>query len=168
MEQAKERPSPKVQSLNLPEELASLYERAVALLEAKRISATPHRALLLALLLRKGYHPTAEELEEDANQYLSVGTTTVYLALKMFLTVQLVHSLVDTAGKVRYGGYLEPHVHLHCLICKTTTDVEVSTEAPLVQEPLAEGWKLQTSYPPMVILYGLCPICGSVTHLEPA
>ncbi len=38
----------------------------------------------------------------------------------------------------------------------------------LGEVPPTEGWKLQTAYPPMVILYGLCPTCGSVAQLEPA
>lgn len=118
---------------------------------------TSQRVLLLSLLMRKDYHPTAYDLELDANQHDKVSTTTVYLSLRLFVASGLVHSFPDRAGKVRYGGYPEPHAHLLCVVCGTVVDIPNFS----LPKPAAQDWKT-TDLPPLVVGYGLCPTCRRI------
>lgn len=128
-------------------------EQATELLKQAGLSPSPQRITLLQLLLRQNYHPTPEELESDANQIEHVSTTTVYLSLRSFLLAGLVHSFLDRGGKIRYGGYPEPHSHALCVVCGAIEDV------PQKGSPtLPAGW-VPTSSPPLQVTYGLCPTC---------
>lgn len=132
-------------------------------LQAEGMIPTPQRVAILEALRRRGYHPTMEELEGDLKAMgVEVGTTTLYLSVRQFVLAGLVHSITDHSGRIRYGGYPEPHLHIQCTICQQILDVE--GHPPEVSMP--EGWEALPSYTTLVVAKGNCPQCKTLAGLR--
>ena len=143
----------------LPVQTEVTHLDPAATLKAAGITPTDQRVLLFSLLLQKDYHPTADELEADANKVEKVSTTTVYISLRHFLLAGLLHSFVDRGGKIRYGGYPKPHAHSLCVVCGRTRDVEYAS----LPQILPPGWA-PGEVQPLLVVYGYCTTCR---HLKP-
>lgn len=132
-------------------------------LQAEGMSPTPQRVAILEALRQRDYHPTMEELEEDLRaKGAEVGTTTLYLSVRQFVLAGLVHILTDHSGRIRYGGYPKPHLHVQCTLCQQILDVE--GEPPEV--PMPEGWEAFPARSTLVIAKGSCPNCKPLTELR--
>ena len=96
---------------------------------------TKQRKILMDVLDRKNWHPTAEEvygIVRERAPRISLGT--VYRNLDL-LAKQGIIQKIETAGvQRRYDGNPEPHFHAQCLKCRKVWDAEVQPD--VFNEPL--------------------------------
>ncbi|MEM1684413.1 MAG: transcriptional repressor [Nanopusillaceae archaeon] len=138
----------------------ALLREAASALEAAGVKRTPQREILLALLLQKDFHPSAEELEREANKHLPVSTTTVYISLRTLTEAGLIHAVLDKSGRIRYGGWPKPHIHYLCEICQDIADAE-ATDFPTFFPAAPENWERKEEAP-LVVARGYCPRCKNI------
>lgn len=90
---------------------------------------TRQRKILMEVLDRKNWHPTAEEIYGIVRMRapkISLGT--VYRNLDI-LTREGIIQKVETSGtQRRYDGNPKPHFHIQCLECLEVWDIDVSEE----------------------------------------
>jgi Fur family transcriptional regulator, ferric uptake regulator len=91
---------------------------------------TRQRRLLMQVLDRKNWHPTAEEIYDIVRERaprISLGT--VYRNLDILSREGIVQK-VDAAGlQRRFDGNPKPHSHAQCLECLEVWDVETAPES---------------------------------------
>ena len=94
-------------------------------LEARKISPTAMRLLVLKILQNTEHAVSLNELEAEFDQ---VDKTTLYRTLKRFEKNKLVHSIDDGSGSVKYALCEDSceclpeqaHIHFHCTNCELT------------------------------------------------
>ena len=136
---------------------------AVHTLRAHGLRTTPHRAMILGVLLQAGAHLDAQGIWQRARLLdESINLATVYRSLNALLEVGLIrHSFLDE-GKKRayYEAVNKPeHFHFACMICGKV--IELSSEQVIRARPEIEqgcGCQVMNIY---LKLEGYCPDCLS-------
>lgn len=127
-------------------------------LEAKGVKSTSMRKLVYeALWSRK----SAMSLYEIERQFDNAERSTIYRALKVFQENNLVHSVYDGTGAVRYALCDEEcqctlddqHVHFLCNSCGQSYCLR---SLPVPQVELPDGFELESAH---FVLTGTCSDC---------
>lgn len=144
--------------------MKSAAPTAEELLSSHGLRATRARRLVLARLLSRHDHPSAEELRRAlARHGVELSTATLYQNLKRLVEAGLLDGFAGTGGVTRYDANRTPHAHLVCRRCGRVLDV--GPEEPLyprlrVNLPEAarrfRGWSVADA---RLELRGTCPRC---------
>jgi Fe2+ or Zn2+ uptake regulation protein len=117
---------------------------------------TAQRQEVLAVLLEKRDHPTAEEVFIRAKRRMpDMSMATVYNCLEALTRCGLLRQVNLERGAARYCPNMAAHSHFHCEGCGRIYDVELAAEA--LKPHLPRGFQLNHSE---VSLRGLCADCA--------
>jgi|TARA_B100000989_G_C19417454_1_gene417095 Fur family ferric uptake transcriptional regulator len=129
-------------------------------LKNNNIKPTTIRLLVLRKLIESETALSLSDLVENIEQ---ADRATLYRTLKTFENKNLIHSIDDGSGSVKYGlcavgcGYKlqDQHIHFHCMKCEETYCL-TQTKIPRIQIPIG----FETANANMV-LKGTCANCSS-------
>jgi Fur family transcriptional regulator, ferric uptake regulator len=128
------------------------------LLQEKDIRPTAMRLLILRELDNSS---SALNLNELEFLFDKADKVTLYRTIRTFEEKQLIHSIIDGKGSVRYAlcadgctcSITDAHVHFHCEICHRTMCLKEVTVPPVA---LPDGYTRKSlSY----VISGTCPEC---------
>ncbi len=127
-------------------------------LKSKNIKPTAMRQLVLEVLLE---HKTAISLPELEQKFERADKSTLYRTLKTFQENELIHSVEDGTGSLRYAlcddfCTCEPkdlHVHFLCTKCNKTYCFH---EMPIPIPELPEGFEFESAN---FVIKGICANC---------
>lgn len=140
-------------------------EKLIEQLRARRISVTPQRLAILAILESRRDHPTAEQIYQEVRRQLpAISFNTVYKTLEVLCQKGLVVKVNPLHERARYDIDTSSHAHLVCRECHFIVDLhqEVAPELTLPPEARA-GFQVERH---SLIFWGLCPRCQQKTQLE--
>lgn len=129
-------------------------------LEARHISPTAMRILVLEILQNSEHAISLNDLESSFDQ---VDKTTLYRTLKRFEKNKLVHSIDDGSGSVKYALCEDTcqclpeqaHIHFHCIQCLQTS---------CMKDFILPSINLPSKFVPhelSMVVKGLCDKCSS-------
>jgi Fur family transcriptional regulator, peroxide stress response regulator len=82
-------------------------------LRDKGLKVTPRRLLILEAIIELNNHPTADEIiKYIRNRNLNIATATVYKALDVLATKQVINKIETEKNIIRYDAISEAHHHL--------------------------------------------------------
>ena len=127
-------------------------------LRARRISVTPQRLAVLAVLESRRDHPTAEQIYHEVRRGLpAISFNTVYKTLEVFCQKGLVIKVNPLHEVARYDVETDHHAHLICRKCHFIVDLhDEVAPAPTLPEKAQAGFQLERH---SLIFWGLCPQC---------
>lgn len=89
------------------------------------LRVTPQRELILELLRKSNFHPTAEIIYVQAKKrYSGLSFNTVYRTLDLFEQKGLVKRFGVGENSYRYDGNINPHAHFFCMECNRLNDID--------------------------------------------
>ena len=93
------------------------------------LRSTPQREVVYDVLLRKRYHPTADEVFARVKSGLpSISLATVYNCLETLVQCDLVRAVNFERSPTRYCPNLRPHAHFHDEQTGKTHDIDLPPE----------------------------------------
>jgi Fur family peroxide stress response transcriptional regulator len=132
-------------------------EQIVQILRDKGLRVTPQRFAVYTNLLKRGDHPTVEQLLRDLNQDAPTSSqSTIYSSLQALCAVGLVREVLLEEGVCRYDANVAPHHHFRCRQCGVIEDIAWEKLQGLQVEQLQPGIQVD-SYE--VTLHGCCQSC---------
>ncbi len=140
--------------------LATARERLELYLKGKGLRATRQRDAILQVFLEGDRHVSVEELYARVRQrWPSIGHTTVYRNMSLFVEAGIAKERRFHEGRVRYepGVDVGHHDHLVCLDCGAIQEFEDAT-IEAIQREIAGRKGFLVRYHRLE-LYGLCPRC---------
>lgn len=126
---------------------------------AKARRNTRQREVVLEELRKLKTHPTAAEVHDIVRQRLPrISLGTVYRNLELLAGESLIIKLDNGAGRARFDGDLNKHLHVTCVACGRVDDVS-GTPADIVADDLEtpEGYEILGL---RVEVSGICPRCA--------
>jgi Fe2+ or Zn2+ uptake regulation protein len=139
-------------------------ENLIQKLRTKRISVTPQRLAVLAVLEERRDHPTAEQIYHKVRRQLpAISFNTVYKTLEVLCQKGLVTKVNPLHEVARYDVQTHNHAHLVCRSCHHIFDLEREIDAiELASDEFPPGFQVEHQ---SVIFWGVCPRCQeSITH----
>lgn len=133
-------------------------ENLIKKLREHKISVTPQRLAVLAVLENRRDHPSAEQIyQEVRRQHPAISFNTVYKTLEILHQRGLVIKVNPLHEVARYDGQVHNHAHLVCRGCRRIYDVEKDFPS-LALEPrdLPAGFRVESQ---TLTLWGLCREC---------
>lgn len=133
-------------------------KEAVQQLRESGVRITPQRQAVLAYLIERDSHPTADEIYKALSpQFPSMSVATVYNNLKVFKESGLVQELTYGDASSRFDFHTHHHYHIICSKCGKITDFQYPglDEVENVAEHIS---RFQVTHHRMEI-YGVCPKC---------
>ncbi|NJM93780.1 MAG: transcriptional repressor [Cytophagales bacterium] len=92
-----------------------MVQQAQGQLASKGLKATHQRLVILAALLERHDHPTADRLYAMLHPaHPSLGLATVYKTLEALAAAGLIHRVESADGLMRYDARQENHHHIYC------------------------------------------------------
>jgi Fur family ferric uptake transcriptional regulator len=131
---------------------------SVGLLRSAGLRVTAVRVAVLEVL-RRGGHPTAEEIGADVRGRLgSVSQQAVYDVLRAFVDADLAASVEPAGSPVRYEARVaDNHHHVVCRGCGAIADSDCAVGvAPCLTPSADRGFVIEWAE---VLYWGLCPSC---------
>jgi Fe2+ or Zn2+ uptake regulation protein len=128
--------------------------------QRKKSRNTKQRAVILDILKKGGYHPTAEAIYHEAREVLpNISLGTVYRNLNFLREQGLAREIrSDSDSSSRFEGKCPPHAHFHCTMCDAILDLPL----PRCLEEIP--WKGETDISSVNSLdlhvIGACSHCG--------
>lgn len=91
----------------------------------KKTRNTRQRAVILDILRASRFHPTAEEVYQEARRRMPrISLGTVYRNLNVLCARGIVREIrPHDAGGCRFDAGPEPHAHFHCRSCRSIIDI---------------------------------------------
>jgi Fur family ferric uptake transcriptional regulator len=144
-------------------------ERIVQALERAGYQTTPNRRLVAKLVASTGGHFTAADLlERCRRERVNIGRATVFRALDVLTSLNVVERLDLPSGSHAYV-VCEPdkhHHHLVCSSCGRSEDIADGELARLVDEiGRRYGYRIEAH---RLELFGTCPGCTAATEAPAA
>ncbi len=135
-------------------------EKETQRLEEKGVKPTPNRILVLRELGHSDHPLSLADLE---GRLETLDRSSIFRVLTLFLKHELVHSIEDGSGSIRYElctasgkcSISDMHVHFHCESCNRTYCIPM-TPVPAVDLP--DGF---TAHSVNYVVKGECAECGS-------
>jgi Fur family ferric uptake transcriptional regulator len=142
-------------------------QRIVEALERAGYQATPNRRLVAGLVASTNGHFTAADLlERGRREQVKIGRATVFRALDVLTSLNVVERLDLPSGAHAYV-VCEPdkhHHHLVCSGCGRSEDVSDGELGALVDEiGRRHGYLIQSH---RLELFGMCPACAATSEAE--
>lgn len=121
---------------------------------------TVQRRTVLAAVLGRGDHPTAEQIHEEVvGRIAGVSRTTVYRVLDMLVRFGIITKACHPGAMARFDGNTERHHHLVCLHCDNVIDLgDTRLDNLKLPDTRHLGFEI-TDF--RVQLYGVCADCGN-------
>lgn len=140
-------------------------EEIEARLQQAGVKRTPVRYLIFKLLTEAQAPMSAKEIEDGLE---TVDRSSISRTLSLFHDRDLVHSIDDGSGSVRYEActslhghsFTDQHVHFHCTGCDRTECLE---EVVVTMSMLPDGYKLRNVN---FMLTGLCAACANKENMK--
>ena len=97
--------------------------------QRKKSRNTKQRAVILDILKKGGYHPTAEAIYHEARKVIpNISLGTVYRNLNFLRAQGLAREIrSDSDSSSRFEGKCPPHAHFHCTKCNAILDLPLPT-----------------------------------------
>lgn len=133
-------------------------EYLIQKLRSKKISVTPQRLAVLAVLEGRRDHPTAEQIYQEVRRQLpAISFNTVYKTLEVLCQKGLVIKVNPLHEVARYDIQTHNHAHLVCRRCHLVQDLDQEV-SPVELPPgaIPPGFQVERQ---SLILWGLCPNC---------
>ena len=118
---------------------------------------TRQRQLVLDVVRGRRDHPTAEQIYQsvrEQNAHVSRGT--VYRNLNLLCDNREIYRVV-MSNSDRFDLRIDPHYHMHCLVCDSVVDVpyayDCAYDETLEQET---GYRVLCHH---MVVEGVCPDC---------
>lgn len=134
-------------------------------LKAQEFKLTPKREHILRVMLEnRDKHLSAEEIYNLVKTRVpDVGLATVYRALDLFLSCDIIHCVDFGDGRKRYelgseDGDVHRHHHLICVKCGDVTEVNEDLLEEL-EERIVRNYNFQIFNHELKV-YGLCEKCS--------
>ena len=133
-------------------------EDLVRKLRAHGIAVTPQRLAVLARLLDRHDHPSAEKIYQEVRRQLpAISFNTVYKTLEILCHKGLITKVNPLHEVARYDGETGRHEHLVCRRCHTIADLHWQPEVqPALAPEERQGFRVERQ---SVTLWGLCARC---------
>ncbi len=101
---------------------------------------TRQREILIELLERKNWHPSAEELHQIVQREIpAISLGTIYRNMEKLAKKGAITVIEEAGLHLRYDGNPKPHYHIKCLGCGLLSDVPDGAvkwvENPLLDMP---------------------------------
>ncbi|HDP34353.1 MAG TPA: transcriptional repressor [Candidatus Hydrogenedentes bacterium] len=119
---------------------------------------TRQRRILMEVMDRANWHPTAEEIYNVVRERaprISLGT--VYRNLDVLSREGMIMKIEETGGQRRYDGNPKPHFHVFCLKCGVVRDLhenDINWDGP--PEATCPGFTI-TGF--KLVFEGYCSAC---------
>ncbi len=111
------------------------YNDILRILREKNIRITPQRELIIKFLNEKNAHLTAQEIYEMLRRkHRNISFTTVYNTLELLKKLDMIRTVYDTRGNVRYELNYYGHLNLICNKCEKIIDFRGKIIDDLVKE----------------------------------
>lgn len=139
-------------------EIVQRFRTLEDLCRRRGIPLTMQRLLVLEVVLRRGGHPTADEIfAEVRRRSRRISKRTVYRVLETLAELGLIRRVPHPGSITRFDAKLHRHHHLICTRCAQIQDLE-SPELDGIPVPPGRplGFEIQDF---SVQLTGLCPAC---------
>ncbi|MGA6993446.1 MAG: transcriptional repressor [Candidatus Deferrimicrobiaceae bacterium] len=126
----------------------------------KKSRNTKQRSVILEILRKGGFHPTAEAIYHEARKVLpNISLGTVYRNLNFLRKQGMVREIrTNSETSSLFEGKCSPHAHFHCTMCQAVFDI------PLPQCLEKLEWKGQSDISMVKFLdlhvMGACRGCG--------
>ncbi len=136
-------------------------ETLIQKLRQCKISVTPQRLAVLAVLETRRDHPTAEQIyQEVRRQHPAISFNTVYKTLEVLHQKGLIIKVNPLHEVARYDGQVQNHVHLICRQCHHIFDLHADVpQVSLEREELPPGFRVESQ---SVTVWGLCRNCQEI------
>jgi len=126
----------------------------------KKSRNTKQRTVILEILRRGGFHPTAEAIYHEARKVLpNISLGTVYRNLNFLREQGMVQEIrTNSETSSLFEGKCSPHAHFHCTKCQAVFDIPL----PQCLEELEWKGKSEISMVKSLDLHvmGACRGCG--------
>lgn len=140
-------------------------EEIEAKLQKAGVKRTPVRYLIYKLLTEAKAPLSAKEIE---NGLETVDRSSISRTLSLFHDRDLIHSIDDGSGAMRYEActsmhghsFTDQHVHFHCTKCDRTECLE---EVVVTMSMLPDGYKLRNVN---FMLTGICAACANKENMK--
>jgi Fur family peroxide stress response transcriptional regulator len=126
----------------------------------KKSRNTRQRTVIMEILRKSGYHPTAEAIYHEARKVLpNISLGTVYRNLNFLREQGQVREIrTDCDSSSRFEGKCPPHAHFHCTNCQAVLDLPLPQ---CLEEVRWEGTTDISSIQSMDLhVIGACRECG--------
>ncbi len=139
--------------------------KAMEVLESKKLRKTTGRADIISVLMGSGVALTEAHIEEKLGA--SCDRATVYRNLKTFLEKGIIHRVLDESGPVKYAlcpetcsiqSHSHEHVHFKCQSCGETQCME---GIPIQKVKLPSGFEMSEAN---LLIVGFCKNCGNKSN----
>ena len=126
----------------------------------KKSRNTKQRAVILDILRKGGFHPTAESIYQEARKILpNISLGTVYRNLNFLREQGLAREIrTNSETSSRFEGKCPPHAHFHCTQCQSVLDLPL----PLCLKEVQWSQETEISTVNSLDLHviGACRECG--------
>ena len=123
------------------------------------VPLTVQRRAILAVLILRSDHPTADDVHADVARVLpGVSRGTIYRSLDKLVELDVIRRVCHPGSAARYDGKLHRHHHLVCDRCGAMVDYEEpALDALQVPDAVATGFAVRDY---SVQFRGLCRDCA--------
>jgi Fur family transcriptional regulator, peroxide stress response regulator len=102
-------------------------------------------------------HPAAETIyKELIGELPTLSRTTVFSTLDLFARQGIAQRLAISGTELRYDADTSPHVHFHCRLCGSVSDLPRTLPPAMPEAP--EGYVVESS---QFFVEGICPACAA-------
>lgn len=124
------------------------------------VKASLPRVKIYEYLAKYRSHPTVDEIYNALNEeLLTLSKTTVYNTLNLFLSNNIVTSVLIEDNEVRYDADMTNHGHFKCNICNEVYDFEYDISDYNINS--LNGFQLDEYH---TYIKGVCKVCNSKKH----
>ena len=133
-------------------------EDLVRKLRAHGIAVTPQRLAVLASLLGRHDHPSAEKIYQEVRRQLpAISFNTVYKTLEVLYLKGLIIKVNPLHEVAHYDAETSWHAHLICRRCRTIVNLYRQPAAsPGFNPEELQGFRVEHQ---SICCWGLCPLC---------
>jgi Fur family peroxide stress response transcriptional regulator len=140
-------------------------ESLIENLRTRRLSVTPQRLAVLAVLQALPDHPNAERIfQEVRRQMPAISFNTVYKTLEVFCQRGLVTKVNPLHEIARYDKTTQEHAHLICRVCHRIVDL--AWDPPPLTSLSPETLHGFLPEQQRLTVWGLCPACQESQNIK--
>ncbi len=136
-----------------------LIDQFIKRCKSHGLKITPQRLAIYRELLKLQVHPSADAVYKNVvKEFPTISFDTVNRTLLTFAEIGVVETVESHSGVRRFETDLEPHHHLHCVVCGEIIDFcdsdldEIHVPARIAEEFTVLGKR--------VVIRGICRTCA--------